>query len=85
MDFELLYLIVIKSGYNNSANKSNQPIQNPLLLVTEPRTRGNTMPNVSQACDNKFQLFLIFPNASFDFVQSLSGENTNIILLKLID
>jgi hypothetical protein len=29
---------VIKS---NCASKSNHPIQNPLLLVTEPRTRDN--------------------------------------------
>jgi hypothetical protein len=34
-------VIVIKSTCNRTANKSNQPIQNPLLLVTEPRTRDN--------------------------------------------
>jgi hypothetical protein len=34
-------VIVIKHNCNRSANKSNHPTQNPLLLVTEPRTRDN--------------------------------------------
>jgi hypothetical protein len=29
---------------NSSANKPNHPIQNPLLLVMEPRTRDNIKP-----------------------------------------
>jgi hypothetical protein len=38
-----LYLIVNKRDSNRSVNKSNHPIQNPLLLVTEPRTRDNIL------------------------------------------
>jgi hypothetical protein len=40
-DCELLQLIVIKSDFNRSVNKFTHPIQSPLLLVTEPRTRDN--------------------------------------------
>jgi hypothetical protein len=36
-------LIVIKSDCKRSINKSNHPLQNPLLLVTEPRTRDSTL------------------------------------------
>jgi hypothetical protein len=34
-------LIVIKSDCKVGVNKSNHPIQNPLLFVTEPRTLDN--------------------------------------------
>jgi hypothetical protein len=34
---------VNKIDCNSSANKSNHPIQNPLLLVTKPRTRDSTL------------------------------------------
>jgi hypothetical protein len=34
-------LIVIKSNCNRNANKSNHPLQNPLLLVMETLTRDN--------------------------------------------
>jgi hypothetical protein len=33
--------MVIESNCNKSANKSNHPIQNPLLLVTDLWTRDN--------------------------------------------
>jgi hypothetical protein len=36
-------LIVIKSDCKRSVNKSNHPIQNPLLLVTEPQTRDSML------------------------------------------
>jgi hypothetical protein len=36
-------LIVIKSNCKRSANKSSHQIQNPLLIVTEPQTRDNTL------------------------------------------
>jgi hypothetical protein len=34
-------VVAIKSDCNDSANKSNRPIQNPLLFVTEPVIRDN--------------------------------------------
>jgi hypothetical protein len=40
---ELLWAIVIKSDCKRSANKSNHPIQNQLLLVTEPRSRDSVL------------------------------------------
>jgi hypothetical protein len=38
-----LQLIVITRDCKEDVNKSNHPIQNPLLLVTEPRTRDNNI------------------------------------------
>jgi hypothetical protein len=38
-DSHWLWAVIIDRNWNRSVNKSNQPIQNPLLLVTEPRTR----------------------------------------------
>jgi hypothetical protein len=37
----LIWAVIIGCNCNRSANKSNQTIQNPLLFVTEPRTRDN--------------------------------------------
>jgi hypothetical protein len=34
------------SDCKENVNKSNHPIQNPLLLVTEPGTRENTLQSV---------------------------------------
>jgi hypothetical protein len=34
---------MIDYNCNRSANESNHPIQNPLLLVTEPRTRDSIL------------------------------------------
>jgi hypothetical protein len=40
-----LWAVTIDCNSNRSTNKSNHPIQNPLLFVTEPRTRDNIIDN----------------------------------------
>jgi hypothetical protein len=37
----IVIVIVTECNCNSSANKSNHPIQNPLLFDTEPRTRDS--------------------------------------------
>jgi hypothetical protein len=41
--------MIVKEG----VNKSNHPIQNPLLLVTEPRTRKNIYEGASLDTDGE--------------------------------
>jgi hypothetical protein len=43
IDCGLLQLILIKGNCKEGGNKSNNPMQSPLLFVTEPQTRDNIL------------------------------------------
>jgi hypothetical protein len=62
------------------ANNSNQPIQNPLLFVTEPRTRDNI--NIVLICLDFFSIDLILPAALGPGVYSASNRNEYQELIK---
>jgi hypothetical protein len=49
----LAIVILLRVIVEDAINKSNHPIKNPLLLVTEPRTRDSVEVNILQALLSK--------------------------------
>jgi hypothetical protein len=87
-------VIVIKSNCNRRAHKSNHPIQNPLLLVTESRSHNNMYYNlVSCFVGNifkhiniclKFQRSAdIYEELTFSIVYSVSIDTINRNVLRM--
>jgi hypothetical protein len=66
-------LIVIREIIQEGVNKSNHPIQNPLLLFTEPRPR-----------DNLFTCFSNIVNLAMDPARNVAKACTTPVVLGIL-